>query len=459
MVFVLMFKKQGILVPNKIFRVGYFLIWIILFRVSLMAYEQDEALLGGVQIYDEASADGYVLFAPHLGTNTYLIDKQGQLIHEWDSVFMPASALYLLDNGNLLRAGRSEGRDTEATHVIEEMDWEGNLVWQYRFDSPQFIPHHDIQPMPNGNILVLAKELIPMDEAVELGFSLELLETLPERNTDESLEQIELDSIFEINPETDAIVWEWHVSDHLVQDTHPDFPNYGDIADFPRRINLNYHDVARVIDIIHMNSISYNSDSDLIMVSVRSFSEIWIIDHSLTTEEAQGADGDLTYRWGNPISYGQGTGNDRYLFYQHDARWLDTSQADSHLSVFNNGNRASQQSHVIEFSLPTEWMKDNTFNPPEIVWESTEDVFAINMSGAQGLPNSNVLITLSPDGRFIEMTQDNELVWDYINPIYRMTGDTPVNRVFRASFYPADFIGFADKDLEPKAELATNVHP
>ncbi len=452
-----MFKKQVASVRSVISQSPYLFILVLFATIFSVQGQDDDTLIGGVQAYEDASSDGYVLFSPQFQTSTYLINKQGQVINTWESDYMPASAMYLLENGHLLRAGRSGGGESEAIRVIEEFDWDGNLVWEYIFDAPQFTQHHDIQPLPNGNILVLAKEHIPMDDAIKLGFDLDLLEALPNRNTDEPLDEVDLDSIFEINPQTDAVVWEWHVSDHLVQSTNPDFPNYGNIADFPRRINLNYHDIPRVTDTIHMNSIAYNSESDLIIVSARSFSEIWVIDHSLTIEDARGTGGDLLYRWGNPAAYDQGTEDDRTLFYQHDARWVDDSQADSNLTVFNNGSRENQQSHVIEFSFPADWMINNTFNPPDVVWESTVDVFAINMSGGQSLPNHNILITLAPDGHFVEITQDNEIVWDYVNPVYQLNDDVAENRVFRASFYPIDFVGFEGKNLEPKGELTVNI--
>jgi hypothetical protein len=453
MVLGLMSKKQVILVLKILFRSSFYMIWIWLLATAFIAQAQDDELIGGVQIHEDASTDGHVLFSTHMLPQTYLIDKNGQIINTWNRPFTPSSALYLSDEGNLIRAGRSGGRETDAIRVIEEVGWDGNLIWQYILEAPRFIQHHDIQPMPNGNILVLMKELVPIDEALELGFDPDVLEKNPNPSTAEPLTEIELDSIFEINPQTDAVVWEWHVRDHLIQDINPDLPNFGDIADFPRRINLNYNDVPRVGDIIHMNSIAYNADSDLIIVSVRSFSEVWVIDHSPSTEEAQGIDGDLYYRWGNPASYDHGTENDRVLYYQHDARWLGDSQADSNLTVFNNGSQQEKQSQVIEFAFPTEWMTDNTFNSPEIIWESTSDFFANNMSGGQFLANGNVFITLAPDGRFIEITPDDDIVWEYINPIYRMTDESATNRVFRATFYPADFVGFEGKDMQPQGEL------
>lgn len=445
-----MCKKRVTLVLNRL-PLYRSLVYILLLIFPLIGYAQDTNPAGGVQYHDvEASANGYILFSPQGINFTYLIDKQGYIVNEWESEYAPGSALYLLDNGNLLRAGR-RGRGENLERVIEEYTWDGELVWQYVFESPRFSQHHDIEPMPNGNILILAWEFIPLEEALELGFDVDVLESLSDLNSDEPPEEIKLDSIFELNPETDAIVWEWHSRDHLVQDIRPDLPNYGIVAEEPRRIHLNYHDIADAGDITHGNSIAYHAKLGLIILSVRSFSEIWVIDHSLTTEEAQGEKGDLLYRWGNPESYEQGTIDDRILYYQHDARWLDHTEADSTLTVFNNGSRQHEreQSQVIQFSFPSEWMTGDRFNPPEIIWKSESDFFAINMSGSQPLPNQNMLMTLAPEGRFVEITLDSEVVWEYINPVYFVRDEQATNRVFRATFYPNDFIGFEDKSLEP----------
>ena len=64
-------------------------------------------------------------------------------------------------------------------------------------------------------------------------------------------------------------------------------------------------------------------------MSARWFNEVWIIDHSTSTEEAashvggkHGKGGDLIYRWGNPYAYFAGLPSDQVFFGQHDARWI-----------------------------------------------------------------------------------------------------------------------------------------
>ena len=40
--------------------------------------------------------------------------------------------------------------------IFEKLDWSGNVIWSIDFYSDSFHPHHDIEVMTNGNILVLS---------------------------------------------------------------------------------------------------------------------------------------------------------------------------------------------------------------------------------------------------------------------------------------------------------------
>lgn len=48
---------------------------------------------------------GYTLISPLQSTSTFLIDMSGRVVKTWETDSTPASIAYLLDSGNLLRAG------------------------------------------------------------------------------------------------------------------------------------------------------------------------------------------------------------------------------------------------------------------------------------------------------------------------------------------------------------------
>ncbi len=80
------------------------------------------------------------------------------------------------------------------------------------------------------------------------------------------------------------------------------------------------------------------------MIGARNFCEVWVIDHTTTTEARghtggrQGMGGDLLYRWGNPQAYRAGDSSDQRFYCQHDGRWIKPGLPGAgHIMVFNNG--------------------------------------------------------------------------------------------------------------------------
>ncbi|MCH7681825.1 aryl-sulfate sulfotransferase [candidate division KSB1 bacterium] len=114
----------------------------------------------GLFLNDPTSFSGYTLFAPLTYTSTYLIDNEGLLVHSWESAFVPGNSVYLLENGHLLRAADQGGNTTFVAGGdagrVEEFDWEGNLVWEFEYSNNEHRLHHDIEPLPNGNVLMIA---------------------------------------------------------------------------------------------------------------------------------------------------------------------------------------------------------------------------------------------------------------------------------------------------------------
>jgi len=107
--------------------------------------------------------DGYTLFAPIRSNISYLIDNSGEVIHTWESEYMPGLSVYLLENGSLLRTGRGVDNPTfpagfGAGGVVQKIDWNGAVVWEYEYSNDQHLLHHDIEVLPNGNVLMIASQ-------------------------------------------------------------------------------------------------------------------------------------------------------------------------------------------------------------------------------------------------------------------------------------------------------------
>jgi hypothetical protein len=413
----------------------------------------------GLQTNGPRALQGYTLLAPLDSTKTYLLDMQGRVVHTWDSDCGPALCPLLLENGHLLRPG-SIGGDSRVFGPgpgvggrIQEFTWEGELAWDFRFYNARQLPHHDMTRLPNGNVLLIVSDRKTAEEALAAG-------RRPEMTGDSHLIP---DSLVEIRPTgktTGEVVWEWHLWDHLVQDFDKARANYGNVAEHPELVNVNYGEddlppappaqgnnaaakpaasrPPRVNpDWTHFNGVAYNPDLDQVAVSVHAFSEFWILDHSTTTAEAKGhtggrcgKGGDLLYRWGNPRAYRHGTKADQKLFSQHNAHWIPKGRpGEGHILVFNNGPGRPDGGHssVDELVLPVDSQgryapgPGAVYGPDRPVWSYTapnkSDFYSNFISGAQRLPNGNTLICSGANGTVFEVTPDKEVVWKYVNPV------------------------------------------
>jgi hypothetical protein len=437
----------------------------------------------GLKEKTELATPGYVMFQPTESTITHLINLDGEVIHTWEGELAVVNQ-YLKENGNLVRlevdtdfptfaAGGQAGR-------IREYDWDGNILWDFEWADEDELIHHDIELLPNGNILAISYEAKSQKDVLEAGRD-------PKHVTKAGLWP---DKIIEIKPSGSTggeIVWEWHMWDHLIQDIDSTKNNYGVLAENPRKINFNVHgdiyppmteeQVQQGIkmgmmtgnatvdnqhsDFTHTNAIAYNAELDQIAISVPAYNEIMIIDHGTTIEEARGSTGgrwghggDLLYRWGNPANYGRGSKADRKLFFEHDIKWIPKGYpGEGHLMVFNNDiehpdNKVpsmwavlmtskspevvtpvgvlGNHSAVFEFIPPTNsdgdyiLAENEAFGPEGPHWSYTApdkySFYSAFVSGAHRMKNGNTLITSGAKGRIMEVTPNGQIVWEYWNP-------------------------------------------
>jgi hypothetical protein len=456
----------------------------------------------GLVLHRQGAAPGYVLFSPLLSTTTYLIDRDGEVVHTWTGDRAPGASVYLLGNGNLLRCVRERDRPIFQAGGeggrIQEVTWDGETVWDYVLANSRRVQHHDIEPLPNGNVLAVVWERKTRQEAIRAGRRPELVP--PDGLMPDAVVEIQ-----PLPPTGGLIVWEWHVWDHLVQDHDPDQQHFGVVADQPELIDINGDHRPRPLtaevverlralgyvvgnpspnelrsDLVHTNSVAYNPALDQIILSAYRFNEVWVIDHSTTTAEAAGHSGgrggrggDLLYRWGNPQAYGRGSPEDQQLFAHHDARWVPAGHPGAgNIVIFDNGagRPGGDYSAVVEIRPPVradgryELQAGRRFGPGAPWWTYTATprsaLAADFISGAQRLANGNTLICSGPDGRFLEVTAGGEIVWEYRSPFAgaapNPAGDPPYS-VFRATHIPPDSPAFAGRRLPHDARTAPRV--
>ena len=439
----------------------------------------------GTTFIAESAESGYCLFSPNGSQTTHLIDRCGQVIQSWHSEGRPGLSAYLLDNGDLLRTrkhltGQFVGGGIGG--MIERFSWEGNLIWSDTLASDSLHFHHDIAPMPNGHILAIAWEKHTGAEAISRG-------RLPELTP----EEVWVTRIFELAPWDEGgseVVWSWTPWDHLIQNSDPSLPHFGEPADFPGRFDVNFAAVAEVsgpglgqdaaFDWLHVNSIDYHPERDEIILSSRNWDEIWVIDHSTTENEAGGSSGgqygqggDLIWRWGNPATYGRGAVTDQVFFGQHDARFTDLVEGLG-VTVFNNGAGRPEGPFSTVHHIPFPLDNDGKFVPfptslpcappaPSWTYPSAPDwaFFSNNVSGYEFLESGHRLICQGADGRFFELDENEEIVWEYINPETSngvlTQGDNPSqNSVFRATHIPLSHPALANQNLDPGPPLELN---
>jgi hypothetical protein len=455
--------------------------------------EEDEkkiAVPRGLITNTDAATPGYVLYSPGGGLS-YLVNKEGAVVHSWESELKP-NAMYLLPNGNLLRGGLEPDppvfKGGGQGGRIQEFSWEGELLWDWKYANEEHLLHHDIEPLPNGNVLAIAWESKSAQETNQAGRRPDLIPKA-------GIWPTEVIEIEPQRPNGGRIVWEWHSWDHLVQDVDEEKSGYGIPSEHPELIDINgdhkelkvdAEELARLqaigyvpddakqddlrSDVFHVNAIDYNVELDQIVLSSNVRKEIWIIDHSTTTEEAKshtggrwGKGGDLLYRWGNPATYGRGSEELPKASNQHDIQWISEGYPGAgHLLKFVNNLQGDDRRHsaIYEFIPPTN--DDGSYvipstgpiGPTEPIWKheapDKNSFHSSYISGAQRLLNGNTFICSGAKGRFMEVTPEGEIVWEFWDPYSNPEKEESNNEysVFRAAKLSADHPGLQGRELQ-----------
>ena len=411
--------------------------------------------------------DGYTLFGPQDSYNTYLINNCGEKVHSWTSQYLPGLSSYLQEDGTLVRTGRVTGMGG-GSGVVEILDWNSNVIWSHSVSATHGRQHHDLEVLPNGNILLIVWDERTQAEVDQAGSST-------------SNATINSEQIIEIQPDIvnggATVVWEWKAWDHLIQDADNLKDDFGVIADSPERVDINFLN-HNSTDWLHFNGVDYNAEFDQIIISVHNFSEFWIIDHSTSSADAAGSTGgifgqggDILYRWGNPQAYDQGGFLDQKLHLQHHTHWIPEGLPDAgKIILFNNqvgSNPNYSNVNVVELPVDQNGFytyAGGSYGPSDFDWTYQaaipSDFYSNIISGAERLKNGNTLICEGVGGRFFEVDSAGTTVWEYVNPVNDLgaiaqnTAPTD-NNVFRCTRYSPDYAGLVGQTLTPQGYIET----
>ena len=317
----------------------------------------------GVTVYRKGEAyDGLNLYVAGHAPEATLMDMRGRVLHTWRCEYNTAwPARAIPDQGygylNWRRAYLYENGDLLAVFEgvgLVKLDKDSKLLWVYLGNS-----HHDLDVLENGDIYVLSRKahMIPRinKEKPVLEDFITLLD--PQGHPKRELSLLEAAERSEYWP----IIWGL---------MHKD-------GDLFHSNTLKYLDGS-------MAGVSPLYKKGNILTSLRRINAIAIIDMEA---------GKLAWcKFGPWVA-------------QHQPVLMKNGD----MMLFDN-NRFSDYSRVVEFEPFTE----------KIVWyylgNPPNSFYSCACGSCQPLPNNNVLIVESQDGRAFEVKRDGTIVWDFTNP-------------------------------------------
>jgi len=359
---------------------------------------------GVTNYHPDRAYPGYTLFcqtgaepprpeAP--GHAIYLVDMEGEIVHQWTVRTSVQSYCQLLPDGNLIYPTHDRSEVAAGTCGLREIDPRSRVVWTYRCRAD-----HDFEVLGNGNLLI---HCITENMRPALGPELKRQPYLIEVTREKEL------------------VWEWRGEEHLeeLEDllSPEQWRHVLDRAHGEFAFDWAHNNTCQVIG----PNAAWEKEKAQggperfrpgnVFISYRSNDVIAVIDRDT---------GKIVWAWGPGELDGQ-----------HKPHML----ANGNVLVFDNGALRGR-SRVIElnpFTKRIEW---------EYAGEPKEEFFSNCISGAQRLPNGNTLICDGCKSRLFEVTPEKDIVWEFVNPYQVECGWISVYRCLRHSpDYVAPLLG------------------
>ncbi len=438
-----------------------------------LAQAQTDVIPMGTIKYDPAKAwNSFVVLA---GPYPKVIDRNGNLVKEWDNKGAPAQPSKIYPGGHILTTMYpllSTGFQDQNTVAI--LDFDGKIVRQFNKnqqvskgekDQPAEADgsywmarqHHDFQleGSPTGYYAPGA--------TAKLDGKMMILAHKNAQNKRINNDTL-LDDVILILDKDNKVIWEWKANEHFNQ-----FGFTQPAINKIRAMNASGKGEHAGVDWLHMNCVSWLGPNkwydagdkrfhpDNIIADSRNSSHLFIIDHE---------SGDIVWQVAPPF-----VGEDGWLgpiTGVHSTHMIPKGlPGEGNIMLFDNGGPlpddlyADTQAHA--------WSRVVEFNPvsKEKVWEYSANIAKISpsqggylffyspyISNCQRLPNGNTYITEGAANRMFEVTPTGEIVWEYRNP-YAFNPGAGYSSTYRSYAVPYDFIPQLQKPEEVSVTAPT----
>ncbi|KAJ5825810.1 hypothetical protein N7474_002948 [Penicillium riverlandense] len=329
---------------------------------------------------------GYVLYSPLTSNTAHLVSASGHEVHRWILPHRSGRHARILRDGTLAYNGAHPDAPTlfpmwskYRGGVMMQVNDKGEILRQY--SDP--LAHHDQNHLDDGTLLYTTLEPFTPEEAAQIkggipgseapggvvyGDCIKLVDPWSKTTKSSSAD-------FDGTGGTGGakLLWSWRAIDHLAPTQFAAHPHYSR-EHWPL-----------------INSVSINSDGNII-ASTRNASSVFIISRQT---------GSVTWEISAPT-----------VCQQHCAHEINAA---GDILILDNGVFRPEISVPFSRAIIVNRAK-------EVIWEYKDRTtgglgfFTPFMGSAQKLQNGNVLICEAATGRIIEVTEQGQMVWEFVVP-------------------------------------------
>jgi outer membrane protein assembly factor BamB len=332
--------------------------------------DKDKNLSGVTKFNKEKAYSGLNFYNSTTVVKASLMDMDGKEVYSWTPKIAEKAAwqhAHLLTDGSLLVVAKDK--------YLAKIGWDSSVIWMRpgRY-------HHEVSSDADGKIYTLRREekLISDNSKQKYPIVDDRIEIFSPKG--ELLTELSVFELVRKHMKLPMMIKAYNFSKNkklLVPLTETAYKG--------KQLWENSS-----ADILHTNTVSAlprtvfeGCQKGDLLISVRNIDLIGCVDLSKKA---------LRWQWGQ-----------KYLSRQHHPNLL----ANGNFLIFNNRPR-KRLSEIVEFNPATQ----------KVVWNTTESAprfYSFTRGSAQRLPNGNTLFAESDFGRVLEVTMDQELVWEYYN--------------------------------------------